>query len=359
VIRVHLKPRGAYWLCRWRESGRPRSRCLGRVTNIAAEQAEVLRANIEVEVNAGRVEQVPRTVEQWLEAFLGLRPGLSEKSAGLYRACGERLAGFLGANIALGDVTPLRAMEFSAWLTTQHGLAAQTVFRIMSECRAVFQAAVDADLLVKNPFSKAVPAKPKPDQTWHYVTLDELEKLLAVAPGRWRCLLGLIRLAGLRQNEALRLKWSGVDLVGRRITVCNPGQYQTTKKRVREVPIELRLHDLLFEASMSGDVTERVCQGMAAGSIHREFLALCEKAGVNPWEKPCQACRKSLETDWAGKHPLHTVTSWLGNSPTVALRHYLKPTDADFDRASGPRIEKPALDASMGGLEKKTQPRAS
>lgn len=35
------------------------------------------------------------------------------------------------------------------------------------------------------------------------------------------------------------------------------------------------------------------------------------------------------------KHPIHVVTAWLGNTPAVALRHYLLTTDLDFDRAIG------------------------
>jgi hypothetical protein len=33
-------------------------------------------------------------------------------------------------------------------------------------------------------------------------------------------------------------------------------------------------------------------------------------------------------------YPIHVVTAWLGNTPTIALRHYLLTTDADFERAS-------------------------
>ena len=32
-------------------------------------------------------------------------------------------------------------------------------------------------------------------------------------------------------------------------------------------------------------------------------------------------------------HPIHVVTSWLGNTPTVALNHYLQVLDTDFEKA--------------------------
>ena len=36
----------------------------------------------------------------------------------------------------------------------------------------------------------------------------------------------------------------------------------------------------------------------------------------------------------AHDYPLHVVTNWLGNTPRIALRHYLQVTDADFAQAA-------------------------
>jgi hypothetical protein len=32
---------------------------------------------------------------------------------------------------------------------------------------------------------------------------------------------------------------------------------------------------------------------------------------------------------------MHVVTAWLGNTPRIALKHYLTPTEADFCKAAG------------------------
>ena len=45
--------------------------------------------------------------------------------------------------------------------------------------------------------------------------------------------------------------------------------------------------------------------------------------------------RASRETELAKEYPIHVVTAWLGNTPRIALKHYLQVTDADFDRAAG------------------------
>jgi hypothetical protein len=44
--------------------------------------------------------------------------------------------------------------------------------------------------------------------------------------------------------------------------------------------------------------------------------------------------RASRETELAKDYPLHVVTAWLGNTPKIAMKHYLMTTDADFERAA-------------------------
>lgn len=58
-----------------------------------------------------------------------------------------------------------------------------------------------------------------------------------------------------------------------------------------------------------------------------------------PAFKPSRPARPSprpasRETELAKEYPIHVVTSWLGNTPRIALKHYLQVTDADFERAA-------------------------
>ena len=45
--------------------------------------------------------------------------------------------------------------------------------------------------------------------------------------------------------------------------------------------------------------------------------------------------RASRQTELPGSFPLHVVTEWLGNTPQIALKHYLRVTDEDFAQACG------------------------
>ena len=59
-----------------------------------------------------------------------------------------------------------------------------------------------------------------------------------------------------------------------------------------------------------------------------------KRAGLKPWPRLFHAMRASRETELAKDYPIHVVTAWLGNTPRIAMKHYLQVTDADFERAS-------------------------
>jgi hypothetical protein len=49
---------------------------------------------------------------------------------------------------------------------------------------------------------------------------------------------------------------------------------------------------------------------------------ICRKAGIALWEKPWGNMRSTRETELTREWPIHEVTEWLGNSPSIALKHY-------------------------------------
>ena len=53
-----------------------------------------------------------------------------------------------------------------------------------------------------------------------------------------------------------------------------------------------------------------------------------------------QAMRASRETELVREHPIHVVTAWLGNTPQIAMKHYLMVTETDFSKAIGKLVEK-------------------
>ena len=84
---------------------------------------------------------------------------------------------------------------------------------------------------------------------------------------------------------------------------------------------------------------------------------IVRKAKVDPWPRVFHSLRASCESDLAQSFPLAVVAKWLGNTPSVALRHYVDPTDAAFEQATGWQPRDAKNDA--GATQKTTQARAA
>lgn len=60
---------------------------------------------------------------------------------------------------------------------------------------------------------------------------------------------------------------------------------------------------------------------------------IVRRAGLQPWPRLFHNLRASRETELVEKYPVQVVTGWLGNTPSVAMRHYLMTTQQHFDAA--------------------------
>jgi len=317
---VTLSKNGDYWQARWTDRrGRQQSKGLGKRTEaggtVSRRAAMVRIRRIQSDLDAGKVADGPSpTLRQLFDRFRK-----------------NELAGKAKNTVQGYELTMLYLLEA---FDERKKPTEQTVCRHVREAKAIFRMAVDDELLARNPFRRLSGNPPTPDKNWRYVTRPELTRLLEACPhDGWRCLLALCRLAGLRRGEALRLEWADVDLDRRRLNIVNPGQVKTTKKRSRQVPIDPDLHTILFAVWMKGE-QERPC-AMRCRSFHRDFQVIRRRAGLEKWARWCHTLRKNAETDWGRKYPIHTVTEWLGNSPKVAMDHYLHAVDAEFDAAAG------------------------
>ncbi len=74
--------------------------------------------------------------------------------------------------------------------------------------------------------------------------------------------------------------------------------------------------------------------GWVNANLRTTFEKIIRRAGADPWPRLWHSLRASCESDLAQTFPLATVTKWLGNTPSVALRHYVDPTESAFERAT-------------------------
>lgn len=73
----------------------------------------------------------------------------------------------------------------------------------------------------------------------------------------------------------------------------------------------------------------------ANANLRTQLERIIKRAGLKSWPKLFHNLRASCETDLAKIHPIKAVCDWIGNSVTVAQRHYLQTTEEDFAKATG------------------------
>jgi integrase len=170
---------------------------------------------------------------------------------------------------------------------------------------------------------------------------------LAVADPTWRTIIALARYAGLRcPSEVLSLRWQDVDWDAARIVVQSPKTEHHPGRATRTIPLFHELRPYLeeaFELAPTGAVyvvdaryrdSANTPSGWRNCNLRQQFSRIIRRAGLQPWPRLFHALRSSRETELAATFPLHVVAAWLGNTPRIALKHYLQVTTADFDRAA-------------------------
>ncbi len=85
-----------------------------------------------------------------------------------------------------------------------------------------------------------------------HFTIEQLNRILAIAEEPWRTLFFILTMDGLRAGEVLGLQWHDIDLDGRLLHVRRSawyGKVQTTKSKASEtvLPIPQPLIDVLKE----------------------------------------------------------------------------------------------------------------
>jgi len=240
------------------------------------------------------------------------------------------------------------AEDFKMYLVGQ-GLASTTVHKRLQFARGFFRAAMKRKLVASNPFAEVTAKAAMKSDRERFVTRDETARLLDACPNvHWRVIVALARFGGLRcPSEVLSLEWLGVDWERGRIRVASPKTEHHPGKANREIPMFPELRPILeeaFEAAPDGAVyvvgggyreAATSPSGWRNCNLRTQFGRILKRAGLEPWPRLFHALRASRETELAAEYPVHAVTSWLGNTPRIAMKHYLMTTEADFQRAAG------------------------
>jgi integrase len=259
---------------------------------------------------------------------------------------------YFGPDRSIETITPGDAEDFRNWLQTagseysgfKTGLADNTVRRRIGRCKQFFHAAVKHELIARNPFADEVSAVRGNADRLFLVPAAWIEACIRVAPCEdWRIILALARYGGLRSHECRLQRWEDIDLANNRMMVRS-----NKTPPVRPCPIfpELRPH-LLRAREMAPAGAEFVqTRYQTDANIQTTLAKIVTKAGLTPWPKLMQNLRATRETELLAHYPAKDVTTWLGNSPEVAAKHYAMPMQQSFQRAV---VEGAKLDGLLGG----------
>ncbi len=250
------------------------------------------------------------------------------------------LVAFFGADKPLAEISRGDADAFRLHLLKT--LGDNTVRRRCGRAKQFFRAAVRKRLIAESPFDdmKAVSVRANRERDY-FITREDAAKVLEACPdSQWRLLFALSRFGGLRcPSEHLALRWGDIDWAGGRMTVRSPKTEHNEGGESRIVPLFPELRPYLDEVyfAQEENPSEFVITKYrdANCNLRTQLKRILVRAGVKVWPKLFQNLRATRETELAADHPIHVVCEWIGNSRPVALKHYLRVTEGDFDKAGG------------------------
>jgi len=290
-----------------------------------------------IEYVARRVDVKPATKEVWSQVT-------------------RNLLECYGAQRDLRTIDEPAAEDFKLFLLKAK-LSATTIAKRLQFARQFFRSAVKRKLISSNPFADvAGKAVPKTDRQ-RFITREEANRLLDACPNvDWRVIVGLSRFGGVRcPSEVLSLQWQDVDWGRQRVRVRSPKTEHHVGKSSREIPLFPELAAVLTEAFdaapvgavyVVGNDAYRKAADTPSGwrncNMRTQFGRIIKRAGLVAWPRMFHAMRASRETELAAEYPVHVVTAWLGNTPRIAMKHYLMTTETDFQKAAGSAAQNPA-----------------
>lgn len=370
------RPNGHYWIQFKKPDGKRGTLRLGKCSRNAA---ATYRQKIERLLECVMLQQaIDRATLDWLHllpdatyariAKLGLIPERPRQSvAGLVEyvllqkakkkertrkeltATGENLKDFFTSDRQLSTITAGDADEFSTYLQTKankrgknkgEGLAGTTAQKRLQKAGAMFRTAKRKGWITDNPFEDVTISHAQPDQKRiHFVDAETTYKILdACEDWRLQLLIALARFGGMRHpSETRLLRWSWIDWENDSITFRSPKTEHMPGKDWRTIPIfaELRPYlDRAYEKAGEGCDDVILSSLTSTGTaLSNRFRRLCRRVGIEPWPKPWVNMRSTRETEIEELFGLKCACDWIGNTATIAKRHYLQVTKEHHARA--------------------------
>jgi integrase len=271
------------------------------------------------------------TIGEWFTRYIENRPG-SDGSRKVWNRAKSQAEKFFGKERPIDSITSGDAVDF--FEAMQRGNLAETTARKMiGVTRQVFKRALKSGHISVNPFHDDELPTSIADREKEYIALPTIQSVLNVLPSaEWRAVIIFARFAGMRvQSELPLLKWSDIDEHENRFAVYSP-----KTKKTRRVPLFPEIRSALDDLRpITGD-SEYVLKSLREKSNNwrSPLEKILIREGIAPWAPLFNCLRASAEIDISRQFGVVAATEWVGNSVQVAMKHYLRTTSDDFERAS-------------------------
>ena len=295
---------------------------------------------IELGVIEDGARRVRTTLSGFIDDYLAARTDVKPGTQSNLRAARIWLEDYFGANREMDSITAGEAELYRAWLGTTGGLAENTIRGVCRKARQFFRSAFRQRLIRENPFAgmKRLTDLASPKSRQFYVSRSLAEQVLAHCPtDQWRLIFALCRYGGLRcPTEILALRWSDVDWKKEQFTVNCIKTARHEGRETRTVPLFPELRPFLeacFRAKNKDSewVISRIRNPKT--NLRTQMQRILKRAGIKPWPKLFQNLRSSRQSELIKVHSMEMACEWIGNTPAVALKHYLQITDEDYEKA--------------------------
>lgn len=177
-------------------------------------------------------------------------------------------------------------------------LAPKTVNDYVNVLKQVYDYAQDLRLIDENPTAKIKRLQETSRKEPRFFTKEEVGKILLNSNPFYKDLFTFFLYTGMRRDEVRFLEWSDIDFENRIIRVRNKDNFTTKSKRGRNIPMYLRVKEILLKRkNESGFIFESPEGGVfARGTWRRVLLQAAKRAEIK---------NATLHTF------RHTFASWL------------------------------------------------
>ena len=297
-------------------------------------------------------KQLKLTLEAFIDEYLAFKEQKLKPSTLItLKQTRRRITKFLGTKINIADVTEADAEKYQVFLSLQEKLSDATVARDCKRCREIFDYAKKSRIIRDNPFATLKLPSQENKERMFTVTPEMATKVLDACPSlEWKLIFAMARYGGIRMpSELVKLRWQDILWSENKIIIHSPKTAHQGKPN-RIIPLFPELKPLLeqaFDAAPEGSVTViKHCQGTK--NYRKGLKEIILKAGLLPWPKLFNNLRSTRETELAKNYSLQAATAWIGNTPKIALGHYLQVTEQEWQTATILRPESGTPSAIFG-----------